>query len=123
MIFDNNETHIRGMKQVIEDINKAQLHNPNFNCVEEQEIKTLNDKEQAELDRFKNDTDLKKKLTIFVVWFTSVWSAAIMLFFFLFGCGKVNVSDAVIITLLTETLGVILGLPLVVTSHFFPKQK
>ena len=78
---------------------------------------------QAELDRFKNDTDLKKKLTIFVVWFTSIWSIVIMRFLFLFGYGEINVSDAVIITLLTETLGVILGLPLVVTSHFFPKQK
>lgn len=123
MTSDNNETHIQGMQQVIEDINKAQPHMPISDSAEGQEIKTLNDKEQAELDRFKNDTDLKKKLTIFVVWFTSIWSIVIMGFLFLFGYGEINVSDAVIITLLTETLGVILGLPLVVTSHFFPKQK
>lgn len=123
MASDNNGNHPQGMQQVIEDINKAQSHMPISDSAEGQEIKTLNDKEQAELDRFKNDTDLKKKLTIFVVWFTSIWSIVIMRFLFLFGYGEINVSDAVIITLLTETLGVILGLPLVVTSHFFPKQK
>ena len=123
MASDNNGNHPQGMQQVIEDINKAQPHMPISDSVEGQEIKTLNDKEQAELDRFKNDTDLKKKLTIFVVVFTSLWSLAIICFLFLLGYWEVEVSDAVVITLLTETLGIVLGLPLVVTSHFFPKQK
>ena len=81
------------------------------------------EKEIAELDRFKNDTELKRNLTIFVVWFTAIWSIVIMVFVYLAGFYKVIVSDKVLITLLTETLGVVLGLPLVVTSHFFPKQK
>lgn len=123
MALNNNDKHQQRMQQVIDDIDKAQLYCPNSDSAEGQEIKTLNDKEQAELDRFKNDTDLKTKLTIFVVFFTSIWSIAILVFLFLFGYGEINVSDMVIITLLTETLGIILGLPLVVTSHFFPKQK
>lgn len=123
MASDNNEAHIQEMQQVIEDINRAQQHCPSSVSAEGQEIKTLNDKEQAELDRFKNDTDLKTKLTIFVVAFTSFWSLAIIIFLFLLGYWEVEVSDAVVITLLTETLGIVLGLPLVVTSHLFPKQK
>ena len=123
MTSDNNETHKQGMQQVIDDIDKAQLHCPNSGSAEGQEIKTLNDKEQAELDRFKNDTDLKKILTIFVIVFTSVWSIAILILLYLLGFHKVYITDAVTITLLTETLITVLGLPFVVTSHFFPKQK
>ena len=78
---------------------------------------------QAELDRFKKDTDLKKILTIFVIVFTSVWSIAILVLLYLLGFHKIYITDAVTITLLTETLITVLGLPLVVTSHFFPKQK
>lgn len=81
------------------------------------------EKERAELDRFKNDTELKRNLTVFVVKFTAAWSIVIMVFVYIAGFNWVHVSDKVLITLLTETLGVVLGLPLVVTSHFFPKQK
>lgn len=123
MASDNNEAHIQEMQQVIDDIDKAQLHCPNSDSAEDQEIKTLNDKEQAELDRFKKDTDLKKILTIFVIAFTSVWSIAILVLLYLLGFHKIYITDAVTITLLTETLITVLGLPLVVTSHFFPKQK
>lgn len=123
MALNNNETHEQGMQQVIDDIDKAQLHCPNSYSAEGQEIKTLNDKEQAELDRFKKDTDLKKTLTIFVIAFTSVWSIAILVLLYLLGFHKIYITDAVTITLLTETLITVLGLPLVVTSHFFPKQK
>lgn len=123
MALNNNETHKQGMQQVIDDIDKAQLHCPNLDTAEDQEIKTLNDKEQAELDRFKKDTDLKKILTIFVIAFTSVWSIAILVLLYLLGFHKIYITDAVTITLLTETLITVLGLPLVVTSHFFPKQK
>ncbi|HIT91678.1 MAG TPA: hypothetical protein IAD11_02000 [Candidatus Stercorousia faecigallinarum] len=123
MALNNNETHEQGMQQVIDDIDKAQLHCPNSDSAEGQEIKTLNDKEQAELDRFKKDTDLKKTLTIFVIAFTSVWSIAILVLLYLLGFHKIYITDAVTITLLTETLITVLGLPLVVTSHFFPKQK
>lgn len=123
MASDNNGNHPQGMQQVIEDINKAQSHMPISDSAEGQEIKTLNDKEQAELDRFKKDTDLKKILTIFVIVFTSVWSIAILVLLYLLGFHKIYITDAVTITLLTETLITVLGLPLVVTSHFFPKQK
>lgn len=123
MTSGNKMTHMQGMQQIIEDINKAQIMNPISSCVESQEIKTLNDKEQAELDRFKGDTNLKRNLTFFVVCFTSVWSIGILTILFFAGFGKIHFSDAVLIAILTETLATVLGLPLVVTSHFFPKQK
>ena len=90
---------------------------------EDAPLRKTTEKEKAELDRFKNDTELKRNLTIFVVRFTAIWSIVIMAFVYLAGFNWVHVSNKVLITLLTETLGVVLGLPLVVTSHFFPKQK
>lgn len=107
------------VQQMLSDIDKTQEQTQkSYN--KNDELKQLSDKEQAELERFKSDTGLKRDLTIFVVWFTSLWSIAIIVFLFLLGYNKVKISDVVIITLLTETVGIILGLPLVVTSHFFP---
>ncbi len=75
MALNNNETHEQGMQQVIDDIDKAQLHCPNSDSAEGQEIKTLNDKEQAELDRFKKDTDLKKNINYicYCIYFSLVY--------------------------------------------------
>lgn len=88
----------------------------------EENVRVRNDLEKAQLDRYKNDTILKKILTIFVICFTSIWSIGILIFLFLLGFQEIECSDAIIIALLTETLVTVLGLPLVVTSHFFPKQ-
>lgn len=111
-----------GIQLITNDIDNAKIFSPVSNCEEKNEIQALNQKDEAELERFKNDTNLKKKLTYFVVWFTSIWSAGILILLFLYGFGKTDFSDAVMIALLTETLGIVLGLPLVVTSHFFPRQ-
>lgn len=107
------------MQAVISDIDKI----PKGEEYKNTPLIETTEKEIAELDRFKNDTELKKSLTVFVVWFTAIWSIVIMAFVYLAGFNWVHVSNKVLITLLTETLGIVLGLPLVVTSHFFPKQK
>lgn len=111
------------VQQMLSDINKLPENLLSDNTNRSDNLKTVSDKEQAELERFKGDTNLKKYLTFFVVYFTSVWSVGILVILFLAGFGKVNFSDAVLISILTETLATVLGLPLVVTSHFFPKQK
>ena len=88
----------------------------------DEEILVSNEIQQAELTRFQNDTKLKSILTWFVIAFTTVWSIAIATLLYLIAFSKCILSDKVIITLLTETLITVLGLPLVVTSHFFPKK-
>ncbi len=109
------------IKAIVSDINKYKdsIVDADF----DKNIKNLKEKEKAELDRYKNDTILKKYLSVFVVTFTSIWSIAILTFLFLFGLGRISVSDTIIITILTETLITVLGLPSIVTYHFFPKQK
>ena len=114
---NSQQDMIQAMADAIEEATKGKPQYENTPLIETTE------KERAELDRFKNDTELKRNLTVFVVWFTAIWSIVIMAFVYSAGFNWVHVSDKVLITLLTETLGVILGLPLVVTSHFFPKQK
>lgn len=69
--------------------------------------------------------DLQKRLFNFVLWFTTVWSLSVgaLLYaksFNWFGC---SLSDWVLCTLLTTTLGTVIGLPLIASSHFFPKKK
>lgn len=107
------------MQAVISDIDKI----PKGEEYENTPLIETTEKEKAALERFKKDTELKRDLTVFVVKFTAAWSIVIMVFVYIAGFNWVHVSDKVLITLLTETLGVVLGLPLVVTSHFFPKQK
>ncbi len=108
---------IQAMADAVEEATRGKPQYENTPLIETTE------KEKAALERFKKDTELKRNLTVFVVWFTAIWSIVIMVFVYLAGFYEVIVSDKVLITLLTETLGVVLGLPLVVTSHFFPKQK
>lgn len=121
-MLNKNTIKENGIQLITNDIDNAKLFPPVSNCEEKSEIKALNQKDEAELERFKNDTNLKKKLTYFVVWFTSIWSLGIIIILALFGCGRMYFSDPVMIALITETLVTVLGLPLVVTSHFFPKQ-
>lgn len=102
---------------------EAHLGASGMNTEDNQEIEDRSKQRQAELARYINDTSLKKTLTIFVISFTSVWSIAILAFLFLYGFGKINCSDTVLIALITETLITVLGLPLVVTYHFFPKSR
>ena len=71
-----------------------------------------------EMARFEGDTQLKKYLAFFVMIFTSAWSA--LTFITLWTSGQ---PSTVIITLLTTTFGYVLGLPYIITSHLFPKEK
>lgn len=118
----SNTNKESGIQLITNDIDKAQRDIAIPECKEERDIKALNEQDEAQLERFKNDTNLKKILTYFVLCFTSIWSVGILILLFLFGFGKMYFSDAVMIALLTETLMTVLGLPFVVTSHFFPKQ-
>lgn len=119
MASNSIKTPNNGIQTIINDIENVTKEQ---NSSPKEGIRALNDKERAELERYKSDTNLKKILTIFVICFTSIWSIGILIFLFLFGFNKINCSDGIIIALLTETLATVLGLPLVVTSHFFPKQ-
>lgn len=109
------------LKTVIQDATRANNNNSDL-TTSEVGLVQLNDKERAELERFKGDTTLKKLLTIFVIAFTSIWSIVIMFFLCLNGIGMLKYSDAVLISLITETLFLVLGLPSIVTMHFFPKK-
>lgn len=118
---ENNFNTNMQIKAIVSDINKYKesIVDTDFNT----NIKKLNGKEKAELDRYKSDTILKKYLSVFVVSFTSIWSISILVFLFLTGFGKITVSDKILITILTETLITVLGLPSIVTYHFFPRQR
>lgn len=93
--------------------------NDNF----DEKIQELSEFQKAELIRFKNDTTLKTVLTWFVIVFSTLWSVSIMVLLYLIAFNKCSLSDKVTITLLTETLFLVIGLPMVVTSHFFPKKE
>lgn len=120
--IQNTNSEIKNVVNAIEKNSTSLLREP-INDELDDGIVNISQGQQAILERYTGDTSLKKYLTFFVMAFTSVWSSAILVFLFLTGYGKIEVSDAVLITILTETLATVLGLPLVVTSHFFPKQK
>lgn len=110
------------LKTVIQDATRANNNNSDL-TTSEVGLVQLNDKERAELERFKGDTTLKKWLTIFVIGFTSIWSIVIIYLLYKYGKGKLYYSDAILIALITETLFLVLGLPSIVTMHFFPQNK
>lgn len=100
-----------------------------YNVIENDEslddnIEQLSGMQKAELNRFNNDTNLKKILTYFVISFASIWSVLIIILVYIVASVKFRfyLSDAVIITLMTETLCLVLGLPSIVVWHFFPKK-
>lgn len=107
------------LAQVVKEIDKLKGElNTEVNL---DDLKNQSTKEAAELERYRNDTELKTKLTKFVVCFTSGWSIAMLILLFLQAFRQASLSDNVLIILFTETLAIILGLPGIVTSHFFPK--
>lgn len=85
-------------------------------------LRDLSDKEKAELERYKNDTDLKTTMSSFVVKFTYIWSGCIIIIIFLTGLEILKLSDAVLIALCTQTLVTVLGLPGIIMFHFFPRK-
>ena len=92
-------------------------HNIDKTNIIREEIKSNSEQQKAEIERFKNDTLLKKQMTYFVMCFTSVWSILILLL-----VTFKQLSDLVMVTYMTETLGIVLGLPTIVIWHFFPKN-
>ena len=80
-------------------------------------IKTLKDK------RYELDTKLKKNWSWFVAIFISVWSVAALVILVLFGSSVLYMSDLIIVTLITTTLGNILGLSYLVVKHLFSLNK
>lgn len=69
----------------------------------------------------------KQKSTLFrfVLWFTSIWSLLVVFLLYAksFDCWNCSLSDRVLCTLLTTTLGTVIGLPLIASNHFFPNKK
>lgn len=120
MISDNKQDNFsqNPIKDAVNTINK-QLSKQNLLYENSaNKLKKESNQQEAEIERYKNDTRLKKHLTYFVMWFTSLWSVAIISLI----AFKNNLSDFVYFTYMTETLGIVLGLPSIVIWHFFPRK-
>lgn len=111
------------IKQAVSAINNKQASIVCHNELEiSKNIRAESARQLAELDRYRKDTELKSKLTWFVIIFTTVWSISIIVLLYLNGFGLCKYSDLVINVLTTETLCLMLGLPSIVVSHFFPRK-
>ena len=109
------------VRNIVSDIEKSQEAIVKTQNTDEN-LRDLSDKEKAELERYKNDTELKKTMASFVVKFTYGWSICIIFIIIATGYSFVKLSDAVLITLCTQTILTVLGLPGIVMYHFFPKK-
>lgn len=109
------------VKNIVFDIEKSKSAIVRTQDIDEN-LRDLSDKEKAELERYKNDTELKKTMASFVVKFTYGWSICIIFIITAVGFSFLNLSDTVLITLCTQTILTVLGLPGIVMYHFFPKK-
>lgn len=107
------------LKNIVNELNnKVEIREECFNG----ELVDTNIMELAKLERFKKDTDLKTKLAIFVIRFTSIWSGAIILLLYSAAFGFCHLSDAVINVLISETIVTVIALPWIACRHFFPTK-
>ena len=109
------------VKNIVFDIEKSKGAIVKTQDIDEN-LRDLSDKEKAELERYKNDTQLKTIMSSFVVTFTYVWSACIIAIIIFTGLEFFKLSDAVLIALCTQTLVTVLGLPGIIMFHFFPRK-
>lgn len=117
-IFNNNNKNV--IQQLVGEINRQGHAIVKTDDHFDDKIQELSEFQKAQLVRFSGDTTLKWILTIFVIAFSSVWSILILALLYLIALGKCHLSDNITIVLLTETLFMVIGLPMVVTRHFFP---
>lgn len=117
----SNKIEAVPLKNIVNDIEKS--HNAIVDPqLTDENLKDLSDKEKAELERYKNDTELKKFMASFVVYFSAIWSFCIIIVIICTGASALKLSDGVLITLCTQTLLTVIGLPGIVMYHFFPKK-
>lgn len=117
-IINNNNTN--AIQQLVGEINRQGHAIVKTNDHFDDKIQELSEFQKAQLVRFSGDTELKRTLTIFVIIFSSIWSFFILVLLYFIAFGACHLSDKVTIILLTETLCLVIGLPMVVTRHFFP---
>ncbi len=110
-----------GVKHIVSDIEKSSGAIVKTQYTDEN-LRDLSDKERAELERYKNDTELKTTMSSFVVKFTCIWSASIIAIIIFTGLKIFKLSDAILIALCTQTLVTVLGLPGIIMFHFFPRK-
>lgn len=87
--------------------------------IDAQELKMQQQK--LEMERFKQNTQDRKWLALWSAWVVSLWLFAVILILLL--NGVLNLSDAVLITLLTTTTFNILGLTFIVLKGHFNSLK
>lgn len=81
------------------------------------------ERKQNEIHELKQNTELRKKYAKGIFIFLVVWSCLIFLILFLNAGHYIQISDSVMITLLTSTTVNIIGLFLVVVKYFFPPNQ
>ena len=107
----------------MESSKKQSVNDASFDDTDKEEI---NNKKGLQLsDPPIEHRKQKKILFYFVLLFTIIWSFAILVLLYCnsFGFWGCSLSDSVMCTLITTTFGTIIGLSLIVSKHFFPKDK
>ncbi len=81
------------------------------------------EEKRIRLKGIQQDIDERKKYAKYVFLYLFLWSTALFVFIYLNGFDIINVSDKIIITLLTSTTIKVLGLAYLVINYLFPKNK
>lgn len=77
----------------------------------------------AEIDRYKDEHSVRLNLIKDIFTFTCIW--LILVFILVFGCamGNLDLSDSVLITILTTSTAQVLGFFVIVLNYLFNKNK
>lgn len=110
-IYNTKEDEITDIKENEKNIDQKQI-----------EIQ----KEQLYQDRYEQKTNERRLFSKWVKWVSSIWLALVLLILFFQGFGSefkfFNLSDSVLITLLSTTTINVLGLSVIVLKGFFDKE-
>ena len=82
-----------------------------------------NDLQEQVKERYKQDTEFRHHLSVWVMWIVPVWMILVLLLVYLTGKGKTELSDTTMVALLSTTTVNVLGLAYIVLKGIFPESK
>lgn len=103
-------------KEEKEKLDKDQLQELRAKIIE-------NDRLQANVDKIKDDNRNRRNLSRAILLTTILWMLLILFIVYRAGQGKLNLSDTVLVALITTTTVNVFGFLLVVVNYLFNKDK